>query len=77
MNLKLIQVGNSRGIRLPKKLIAKYKLDTGISIEEKDEGILIKPLVKDKKLSWEDTYKEIANENEDWEDLDVIISDGL
>ena len=66
MNIKLIQVGNSKGIRLPKKLISKYKLDTGISIIEKDDGILIKPLIEDDKLSWEQTYKSMAEEKEDW-----------
>ena len=77
MNIKLIQVGNSKGIRLPKKLISKYKLDTGISIIEKDDGILIKPLIEDDKLSWEQTYKDMAEQKEDWKDLDITSSDGL
>jgi len=77
MNIKLIQVGNSKGIRLPKKLISKYKLDTGISIIEKDDGILIKPLIDDNKLSWEQTYKDMAQEKEDWEDMDITSADGL
>jgi len=77
MNIKLIQAGNSKGIRLPKKLISKYKLDTGISLIEKDDGILIKPRIKDEKLSWEETYKAIAEEKENWEDLDIIVGDGL
>lgn len=77
MDIKLIQIGNSKGIRLPKKLISKYKLDTGISLVEKNEGILIKPKIKDNKLSWEQTYKDMAKENEDWKDLDITSGDGL
>lgn len=77
MNIKLIQVGNSKGIRLPKKLISKYKLDTGILIIEKDDGILIKPLIDDNKLSWEQTYKDMAKEKEDWEDMNITTADGL
>jgi len=77
MDIKLIQVGNSKGIRLPKKLISKYKLDTGISLIEKDDGILIKPQTEDEKLSWEDTYKSMAEEKEDWKDLDITSGDGL
>ena len=49
MDIKLIQIGNSKGIRLPKKLISKYKLDTGISLVEKNEGILIKHKIKENK----------------------------
>ena len=77
MDIKLIQVGNSKGIRLPKKLISKYKLDTGISLVEKNDGILIKPKIKDNKLSWEQTYKDMAKEKEDWKDLDITSGDGL
>jgi len=77
MDIKLIQVGNSKGIRLPKKLITKYKLDTGISLVEKNEGILIKPKIEDNKLSWEQTYKDMAQEKEDWEDMDITSADGL
>ena len=77
MNVKLIQVGNSKGLRLPKELVKKYKLDVGIVLEEREEGILIKPIKKDQKLSWEDTYKSMAKEREDWDDLDITVGDGI
>jgi hypothetical protein len=32
---------------------------------------------KDQRLSWEDTYREMAREREDWSDLDTAIGDGL
>ena len=31
----------------------------------------------DKKLSWEQTYREIAAEKENWDDFDVALIDGL
>lgn len=77
MTVKLIEVGNSRGLRLPKNLVNKYKLDVGIVLEEKEEGILIKPVKKDKKLSWEETYREMAKEKEGWDDLDITVGDGI
>lgn len=77
MNVKLIQVGNSKGLRLPKKLVKKYKLDVGIVLEEREEGILIKPIKKDQKLSWEETYRSMAKEKEDWDDLDITTGDGI
>ena len=55
---KLVNIGNSKGIRLPKKLIEKYHLDETLILEEKNEGILIKADIPDNKLSWEETYKE-------------------
>jgi flagellar basal body rod protein FlgC len=32
---------------------------------------------KTNKLSWEDTYKSMAEEKEDWDDFDVTLIDGL
>jgi len=36
-----------------------------------------KPLYKDKKLSWEETYKEMAAERENWDDFDITSLDGI
>jgi len=38
-------------------------------------GRLRKP--SDQKLSWEDTYREMAAINEDWSGWDAVINDGL
>ena len=77
MESKLINIGNSKGIRLPKKLIQKYHLDEKLTLEEKKEGILIKADILDNKLSWDETYKEMAKEKEDWSDFDIIAADGI
>jgi antitoxin MazE len=77
MESKLINIGNSKGIRLPKKLIQKYHLDEKLTLEEKKEGILIKADIPDNKLSWDETYKEMAKEKEDWSDFDNLAADGI
>ena len=75
MEAKLIKIGNSKGIRLPNKLIKKYHLNDNLKLIEKDEGILIKPDAQDDKLSWEDTFKEMGKEKEDWSDFSVTLGD--
>ena len=77
MQSKLINIGNSKGIRLPKKLIQKYHLDEKLSLEEKKEGILIKADIPANKLSWDETYKEMAKDKEDWSDFDILAADGI
>ena len=77
MEAKLIKIGNSKGIRLPNKLIKKYHLNDNLILIEKDEGILIKSDTQDNKLSWEETFKEMAKEKEDWSDFDVTSCDGI
>jgi hypothetical protein len=32
---------------------------------------------RDKRLSWEDTFKDMAREREDWSDFEGIVADGL
>ena len=76
LEAKLIKIGNSQGIRLPKKIISKYGLGNYILLEETEDGILIHA-AKNGKLSWEDTYKAMATESEednewaDWQNVDV------
>jgi antitoxin MazE len=73
--LKIIQIGNSRGIRLPKGLLEKYGFTEIIQVEELEDGLLLKS--NDQKLSWKDTFKQMSRENEDWSDMETTISDGI
>lgn len=76
-DIKLISIGNSQGVCISKPLIQKYGLTDRLVLEETDRGILIRKPDEDKKLSWEDTFKSMAQEKEDWRDLDVTLMDGL
>ncbi|MFT5368089.1 MAG: antitoxin MazE [Candidatus Latescibacterota bacterium] len=76
-NIKLVPIGNSKGIRLSKSLIQKYGFVDQLILEETDRGILIRKPEGDAQLSWEDTYKETARENEDWSNFDIALTDGL
>jgi len=65
--VKLITIGNSKGLRIPKALLLKYGLKEEIILEEREEGLLIH--AKDaNKMSWQETYKATADEQEDWSD---------
>ena len=75
-DIKLVPIGNSKGIRIPKALIQKYGLNNSLLLEETDRGLLLRKK-DDNKLSWEDTYKTMANEKEDWDDFDTTLLDGL
>ena len=75
-DIKLVPIGNSKGIRIPKALLQKYGLSSSLLLEETDRGLLLRKK-DDDKLSWEDTYKAMANEKEDWVDFDTVLLDGL
>ncbi len=74
--LKLAQIGNSQGVRLPKTLQRKYGWTTEILAEERPEGLLLRRS-KRGKLSWDDTFKAMADSSEDWSEWDTLSADGL
>ena len=75
-DVKLIPIGNSKGVRIPKALLQKYGLKNSLLIEETDRGLLLRNK-EENKLSWEDTYKAMANEKERWDDFGTTLLDGL
>lgn len=75
-DIKLIPIGNSKGVRLPKEILQKYGFSDSLVMEETEKGILLHKK-KGRKLSWEETYQAMAEEKEDWNDFDVTLLDGL
>ena len=73
MNAKLIQIGNSKGIRLPKSLIEKYDLTKELEIVETDEGIIIKP-ISSVRSGWEEQFKSANAENAPDDDFSDFIN---
>jgi antitoxin MazE len=67
MDAKIVQIGNSKGIRIPKRLLVKYGLGEKVVLREVENGILIEG-DNDGKLSWADTYRAMAESEEDWSD---------
>ena len=75
-DIKLVPIGNSKGVRIPKALLQKYGLSSSLLLEETDRGLLLRKK-DDDKFSWEDTYRAMAKEKEDWVDFDTALLDGL
>ena len=75
-DIKLISISNSKGIRIPKILLQKYCFGDSLLLEETEQGLLLRKK-NDQKISWEETYKAMAAEQEDWRDLDIALLDGL
>jgi antitoxin MazE len=76
VELKVVRIGNSRGVRLPKAVLERYEIKDALVLEAREEGLLLRGK-KDKRLTWEETYREAAREKEDWSDLDATLVDGI
>jgi antitoxin MazE len=75
-SIKIVPIGNSKGIRIPRTLLQKYGFSDSLILEETDQGLLLRKS-EDSKLSWEDTYQAMSLEDENWSDFDVALLDGL
>lgn len=53
MNTRLIRVGNSQGIVLPKKLLQQYHLTGEVDLQPTPEGLLITPVIKPRRQGWD------------------------
>jgi antitoxin component of MazEF toxin-antitoxin module len=61
---KPIQIGNSKGARIPARLIRSYHLDRGFIMKPVQEGILIEPAA-DSKLTLEESFAAMASDQSD------------
>ena len=76
LELKVVPIGTSRGVRLPKSVLDKYAIRDAMVVEEREDGLMLRSK-KHKRLSWDETFREMAREREDWSDLDKTLNDGL
>ena len=64
MKTNLIQIGNSKGIRIPKSFIEQYQLNGEIELIPSKSGLLITSSSKPRN-GWEDVFKNSTAEEKD------------
>jgi len=64
MRTNLIRIGNSRGVRLPKPLIAQAGLTNEVRLRVRFGGILIES-VTPSRSGWAEAAREMRQRNED------------
>lgn len=74
--LKVVPIGNSRGVRLPRAVLDRYAIKDSLVAEEREDGLLLRN-AGDKRMGWDETFRDMAREREDWSDLDAALADGL
>jgi len=63
METKLVKIGNSFGIRIPKSLIQQYELSADIEIDPIEGGILIKSKKK-ARAGWKEQLEKAVQEGQ-------------
>ena len=78
MEAKLVKIGNSKGVRLPKAMLIQTGMTERIEIEARGHNIILKP-VKEPRSGWEASFAkdgcDLAEEDHAWLDADLVTSE--
>ncbi len=64
MEVSVIKIGNSKGIRLSKTVLDKYNIQDTVEVILEKGQIVIKPLSRPRK-GWEKAFKKMAENGDD------------
>jgi antitoxin MazE len=61
---RVVKIGNSQGIRIPKALLEQSGIGSDIEIEVQNQSLVIRS-VKQPRLGWSDAFAEMAVQGDD------------
>ncbi len=64
MKTKVIKIGNSKGIRIPRHMLEQSGLKSEVEIEVKDKTIILKSTSKIRD-DWESAFQKMSENNDD------------
>ena len=64
MRVRIVKIGNSRGIRIPKPLIEGAGLENEVDITVHDNSLIISP-VSHPREGWDEAFKEMGDRGDD------------
>lgn len=64
MQLSIVQIGNSKGIRLNKMLLEKYQITDKVELILENDHIIIKSVAKPRQ-NWEQAFVEMHHNGDD------------
>ena len=64
MRTRIVQIGNSRGVRIPKPFIEEVGLDGEVEITTRDGALLIAP-ARRPRAGWSEAFQTMARRGDD------------
>lgn len=68
---RIVKVGNSQGIRIPKPLLEQSGIDTEVEIEVNDDRLIIRAVGRSR-VGWDQAFAAMAERKDD-----VLLDDAL
>jgi antitoxin MazE len=64
MRAKIIKIGNSKGIRIPKLFLEQTNLGDEVELEAQDDQIIIRPVTYPRQ-GWDEAFRAMAERGDD------------
>lgn len=64
MKARIVRIGNSQGIRIPKPLLEQTGLRNEVELSVQDDALIIRPARKPR-AGWADAFREMARRGDD------------
>ncbi len=64
MQVSVVQIGNSKGIRLAKNILEKYEITDKVELILKEGFLILKPIQK-ARTGWEAAFQQMAEKGDD------------
>ena len=74
IQVSIVQVGNSKGIRLSKTLLDKYQITNKVELVLENDYIILKPVTEPRK-NWENAFAEMHKNGDDKLLIDILFDD--
>ena len=74
MEMPIIQIGNSKGIRLAKTVLERYDITDKVELIFKEGFLILKP-VKKPRDGWDEAFKKMAERGDDELLIDDVFED--
>jgi antitoxin MazE len=65
VKVKIVKIGNSKGIRIPKVLLRQTGIDEEVNLEVDDNQIILRPIKKSARSGWNTLLRKMAQLNDD------------
>jgi antitoxin MazE len=74
MEVSIIQIGNSKGLRLSKTILDKYQINEKMEMILENDHIILRPL-KEPRKGWNEAFKEMHTAGDDQLLIDDVFDD--
>jgi len=65
MKARLVRIGNSRGVRLPKAVIRQCGLGEEVEIDVEGDRVVIRPVARRPRAGWDGAFAALSGSGED------------